>query len=543
MPSEDSSHLTDGERKITRRMEAHARDQIERGNTDAFVIVCSFTFDSLEAVKDKRADWHHKYNLAPHIRTLVLKELRDDGWTDIHRFLNENSRAETIGYDPEKFNNGNDAPDRTTISRAWQDYFDDGLRAVIRETCDRIREYARENDVLVGSQKLQAENNQDCSPRTKYRVKRRKAHEAASKFRDLFYDKLELPLPDGAKFEKDDVFDLFLHIALTNDFSNNGAETWAEEVDDESSAPSGSRFRDYITQFNELEDGEVTAVFEEINEVLWEMADERGFLDQLTDVAIDSHSWLFYGDSDTARISNVDPKEGTDKAYEFLTLSVIGDKDEKFVVAVRQVASRQEKIEAVKDLVEEAQERLFVREAMLDRGFYGTLFAQALKETGVNFVIRAQAGYKSKKMWENAEDRVNVERVTMSRSNAPYESVEVTRFVTPARDDADAEYMAFITNRELTERQARKIGKAYKRRWGIETSYRVTGDFLPKTTSKTFGLRVWYYRMAVLLYNVWVVVNAVVTASLGLSEVDSPPVTAKYFLTILRNKHGDQSIT
>jgi IS4 transposase len=197
----------------------------------------------------------------------------------------------------------------------------------------------------------------------------------------------------------------------------------------------------------------------------------------------------------------------------------------------------------VKDLLEEADDRLFVRDAMLDRGFYGTLYAQAMKETGVHFVVRAQLGYKSKKMWENAEDGVNVERVTMSRSYAPYESVEVTRFVVPAREDADAEYMSFITDRELTERQARRIGRAYKRRWGIETSYRVINDFLPKTASKDVGLRVWYYRMGVLLYNVWVLVNGVVAKSLDLDSGASPPVTAKYMLTVLISKHGDQSIT
>lgn len=209
---------------------------------------------------------------------------------------------------------------------------------------------------------------------------------------------------------------------------------------------------------------------------------------------------------------------------------------------MRHVASKQEKLEAVKDLVEEAQERLFVRNVMLDRGFYGTLFAQALTETGVNFVIRSQTGYKSKQMWEDAEDGVAVERTTMSRSYAPYESVEITRFVVPA-EDADSDYMAFITNRELTKRQARRIGKAYKRRWEIETSYRVTRDFLPKTTSKDFALRQFDYRMAVLLYNTWVMLNTVVTESLGLPADASPPVKAKYYLTVLRNKHNDQGIT
>jgi IS4 transposase len=260
------------------------------------------------------------------------------------------------------------------------------------------------------------------------------------------------------------------------------------------------------------------------------------------DTAIDGHAWLYYGEDNTVRVSTVDPDQGTDKAYKFLTLSVIGDDGEKFTLAVRQVASKQEELEAVKDLAEIADERLYLRDVFLDRGFYGTLYAQALTETGVNFVIRAQKGSRSKTLWKNAGNGVNVERnVEMSRSYAPYESVVVTRFVVPAGDDVDDEYVAFITNRELTRWQARRVGATYKRRWGIETSYRVTGDFLPKTASKDFALRQFYYQMAVLLYNVWVLVNAVVAESLGVAVDASPPVTAKYLLIVMRNKHREET--
>lgn len=71
----------------------------------------------------------------------------------------------------------------------------------------------------------------------------------------------------------------------------------------------------------------------------------------------------------------------------------------------------------------------------------------------------------------------------------------------------------------------------------------MTNDFLPKTTSTDFALRQFYYRMAVLMYNIWVMLNAVVAASIGHPDDAAPPVTAKYLLTVLRNKHDDQSIT
>lgn len=516
-------------------------EHINEGH-DAFTVVCALSPEHLHGFNDTRADWHHQYALAPHVRALILRELWDWKWSELHAFLEADDHAQTIGYDPDKFKDDADAPSYSAIYRAWNRYFGGDLKQIVEEVARYIRDYARESGNLLGNQTLHAEANEDASERTQYRVKRRLAHQMIEQFRTLFYDEIDINLPDKASFEKKDLLDFFLHIALTDDFANNGAKTWREEVDDEATAPSGDTLRDYIRMFDELEEQEVSRMFREVSELLWQLADRNGYLDNFVDTAIDGHAWLYYGEDDTVRISTVDPDQGTDKAYKFLTLSVIGDDGEKFTLAVRQVASKQEELEAVKDLAEIADERLYLRDVFLDRGFYGTLYAQALTETGVNFVIRAQKGSRSKKLWKNAGNKVNVERnVEMSRSYAPYESVVITRFVVPAGDDVDDEYVAFITNRELTRWQARRVGATYKRRWGIETSYRVTDDFLPKTASKDFALRQFYYQMAVLLYNVWVLVNAVVTESLGLAVDASPPVTAKYLLIVMRNKHREET--
>ena len=47
----------------------------------------------------------------------------------------------------------------------------------------------------------------------------------------------------------------------------------------------------------------------------------------------------------------------------------------------------------------------------------------------------------------------------------------------------------------------------FRKRWAIETSYRMINQFLPKTTSKLYSLRKLYFYLAVLLYNIWVFIN------------------------------------
>jgi len=67
---------------------------------------------------------------------------------------------------------------------------------------------------------------------------------------------------------------------------------------------------------------------------------------------------------------------------------------------------------------------------------------------------------------------------TMQRKRKPTASVDVTVFAVPHRTTED-EHVWFVTR--------------------IETSYRQIGDFLPRTSSPTFSVRLFYFLFAVSL--------------------------------------------
>jgi len=60
------------------------------------------------------------------------------------------------------------------------------------------------------------------------------------------------------------------------------------------------------------------------------------------------------------------------------------------------------------------------------------------------------------------------------------------------------ELLVFVTNTDLKPKAIRRM---FRKRWAIETSYRMINQFLPKTTSKLYSLRKLYFYLAVLLYN------------------------------------------
>jgi len=59
------------------------------------------------------------------------------------------------------------------------------------------------------------------------------------------------------------------------------------------------------------------------------------------------------------------------------------------------------------------------------------------------------------------------------------------------------ELLVFATNTDLKPKAIRRM---FRKRWAIETSYRMINQFLPKL----YSLRKLYFYLAVLLYNIWV---------------------------------------
>ena len=124
----------------------------------------------------------------------------------------------------------------------------------------------------------------------------------------------------------------------------------------------------------------------------------------------------------------------------------------------------------------------------------------------------------------------------MQRKNPPTCCVEVRLIVVPHRT-REGDHFCLVTTRELDPDEvefAEPLAQAYRRRWGIETSYRKVGEFLPKTMSRTFSVRLFYFLFAVALYNLWVLVNIILTPSHTTgSEQSIPTAIFREFLDVV----------
>jgi hypothetical protein len=116
-----------------------------------------------------------------------------------------------------------------------------------------------------------------------------------------------------------------------------------------------------------------------------------------------------------------------------------------------------------------------------------------------------------------------------------------------AGDPVHKRYIAFATNMSYEEAKAAfdEIPEEYRKRWGIETGFRVQDNVQAKTTSMNYTIRTVYLMLSIFLYNLWVLANAILAYSLDI-EPKGPLMKLSYmvkFFTVWIERPGDPHLS
>lgn len=348
------------------------------------------------------------------------------------------------------------------------------------------------------------------------------------------FQQIDLALPENAQYDQSTLLELLAYCAIHGEFVNDGAKTRAVTTDETATLRTDRRCpiaRVVGHHLRKLDRHEIADQFQTVTDELCRLAARARLFTAPVALAIDIHDWLFYGDKETDMVANTNPAQGTDKAFKFVTACVVTD-GLRFTIAVEPLSTKREKADAVKTVLQQAKMWIDIRCVYLDRGFYTVEVVQVLEDQAVDFVLRAPT-FPS---LVGEEPTVQVERgYEMGGSSPPYDTVTVTRFTIPHADAPEAKQTYFITNRQVAEASAEGIAEGYRRRWGIETSYRVIGDFLARSRSTVYSVRLFYFLFAVTLYNLWVLINRLVVEVFG-RLTERPLVSAKVFGRVVRQR-------
>ena len=211
-------------------------------------------------------------------------------------------------------------------------------------------------------------------------------------------------------------------------------------------------------------------------------------------IAFDWHDIPYYGSLQTEGVVGTKPKNGTAYAFSFLTVSVLTP-HKRIIIAVIPLKTKNNLPTTVLELLNYVKQKVkSLLYVAFDNGFQDSQLLQVLIDQKIPFVIPLRDTTKLQKRWR-------WERYA-KRFNYFTQGIEID-----VVEAVDGRANRYFLGTNMSGRP-KTILKLYKKRWGIETSYRMIGEFHPKTTSNKYAVRVFYFVLAVLLYNVWVLLNA-----------------------------------
>ena len=332
----------------------------------------------------------------------------------------------------------------------------------------------------------------------------------------------------NAKYKTDSILDTLTYVAMTNDFANNGAKTFR--------LTNGNRETPHpdtvLYHLRKLNPEEILAQFEGIFDKIYKMARKRRKFMNKVDLAVDFTDWLYYGNKSDPMVLGTQPRKGSHLAYKFATISVV-EKNQRFTLLALPVDNYSEMVNIVERLLTYAERKVKIRRVYLDRWFYQVRVVKMLKWHGVKFIIRTPEKKSIKRIIaEGRETPIVVDyRIRSMRVWPPPAFEDVRLFIVNSCRNKD-EKACFVTNLDVNKGNANRLAELFRKRWGIETSYRVEGMFRAKTTSKNYGIRLFYFMFSVCLYNLWILANIFMQAMFGRVR-EKPMVTAKLFGTLL----------
>jgi Transposase DDE domain len=236
-------------------------------------------------------------------------------------------------------------------------------------------------------------------------------------------------------------------------------------------------------------------------------------------MAIDWHLRPFYGDPHTPGVCPGQPKASTKYFFTYASLLVLC-RGRSFTVGLTPVAPHEEQTAVMARLLEQARQAgLQVRRLLLDRGFYGAPTIQWLQQQQLAFLMpmlqRGKAGRSKATSTGTQQFFVRGRRgwtsYTWTMPRRPgrqhQESITVTVDVCmvprPKGRKRKKGPLVFACH-GLPKMGLEALRQLYRRRFGIETSYRQLGEGLASSCSKNPVYRFLLVAIALVLRNVWV---------------------------------------
>ncbi|MGI0129514.1 MAG: hypothetical protein ACREEC_05095 [Thermoplasmata archaeon] len=241
---------------------------------------------------------------------------------------------------------------------------------------------------------------------------------------------------------------------------------------------------------------------------------------QPVDVAVDFHDVPYYGqaiDPDHPQFVKTQESRGTHRAYHYATLDLLLP-NFRLTVALRYLRERGHRQRAVARLLADARRAgVQVRRIYLDREFYEYDTLSWLKSEGYTVITPMRLGTKQRKRWERGQRSYVTEHTLRSPQRGEPPLVLRVHVVVRYQKGQKwgrhgAQYLVYEVVGHVADDALRAVPlhsthALYRKRFGIETSYRLLGQARAITTSRSPAVRLLYVAVSLMIQNEWVILK------------------------------------
>lgn len=318
--------------------------------------------------------------------------------------------------------------------------------------------------------------------------------------RNNIHSQLKLNKSKDIKYTENKYFDLLSHLSLFNCCAEDCSQTMnlVDEV------PGGDAF---LQQIKKLEFETVEAQFHELfaKQFFKLFPKAKTGKKYKAEVLIDTHEQETYSKQKriSKNIKGGKHKNGTNFFFKYMTMQVL-IRNKVATLGIRFYGREEQQAELVDQLILLAKQFVKIKVVLLDRGFRDVKILNNLEYRDAPVLMPCVKDPKAQKCFEELGNK-NFKAVRFWMTNPKKETADVKLLMMRLNNGKEIGF--YTTLRRTWLHTAKYYLEIYKKRWNIETGYRLQNMFLPKTTSINKTVRFFYFCYAIAMHNLWLVIR------------------------------------
>ena len=230
-------------------------------------------------------------------------------------------------------------------------------------------------------------------------------------------------------------------------------------------------------------------------------------------LAFDSTDEPFYGKVEGFFIHHYKPVRGSTGCFKYITVSII-NKGNQLILGSLPVKIGADIVALIMELIEQAKKFVHIDMTLFDRGFVDYRLVEVLQKAEVRYQIFWRKDKRTNrilKKMKQGELKENTYTGKYSRDKSTFKVKTRFIYIKQYRRYKKSKSYNWVFATNTRQQSQHFYVDKYKKRWSIETTFRVLDNIQLKTTTKNEKIRYFINIFCCIIYNLWKLKNILET--------------------------------